>query len=52
MAKKLSTLREAFEKGAFDKEPKGVKEGSKKDEALDEKQMKKMPPFPPKKGKK
>ena len=29
----------AFEKSKFDKEPKGVKEGSKKDKALDKKQL-------------
>ena len=29
-----------FEKSAKDKEPKGLKEGSKKEEALDKKQMK------------
>lgn len=61
MARKLKTLGEAFEKGAFDVEPKGKnapKEGSPKEEALDRKQKKAMPnpgpqPFPPfkKKGK-
>lgn len=30
----------AFEKSKFDKEPKGVKEGSPKDKALDKKQFK------------
>ncbi len=29
----------AFEKSPFDKEPKGVKEGSPKDKALDKKQF-------------
>lgn len=29
----------AFEKSKFDKEPKGVKEGSKADKALDKKQF-------------
>jgi hypothetical protein len=29
----------AFEKSKFDKEPKGVKEGSKADKALDKKQL-------------
>lgn len=29
----------AFEKSKFDKDPKGVKEGSKKDKALDKKQF-------------
>ena len=32
----------AFEKSAFDKEPKGMKEGSKGDKALDKKQFAKM----------
>ena len=32
----------AFEKSAFDKEPKGMKEGSKADKALDKKQFAKM----------
>jgi len=31
--------KQAFEKSAFDKEPKGSKEGSKKDKAADKKQM-------------
>ncbi len=44
--KKLKTLKDAFESGAFDKEPKGMKEGTPKEEALDAKQMKKMPPMP------
>jgi hypothetical protein len=33
-----------FEKSKADKEPKGMKEGSKKEEALDKKQAKKFPP--------
>lgn len=32
-----------FEKSSKDKEMKGVKEGSKKDRAMDKKQMAKMP---------
>ena len=32
-----------FEKSSYDKEKKGVKEGSKKDMAGDKKQMSKMP---------
>lgn len=40
-----------FEKSSKDKEPKGVKEGSKKDLALDKKQMAgKGKPLPFKKG--
>lgn len=36
-----------FEKSAKDKEPRGMKEGSRREEALDRKQMagKKAPPF-------
>lgn len=35
-----------FEKSPKDKEPKGMKEGSRREEALDRKQMgKKAPPF-------
>jgi hypothetical protein len=34
-----------FEKSGKDKEKKGVKEGSKKDTAMDKKQMKKPFPF-------
>ena len=34
-----------FEKSKKDKEPKGMKEGSKREEALDRKQAKKMPAF-------
>lgn len=63
MAKRgMKTLAEAFESGPADKEPKGMKEGSKAEEALDKKQFvpfakkagKAAPmPFPPakKKGK-
>jgi hypothetical protein len=39
MAKKTMKL---FEKSKFDKEPKGVKEGSKADEKLDKKQFSKF----------
>lgn len=43
--KKMSKLA-AFEKSGKDKDPKGMKEGSKADRALDVKQMKKgMPMF-------
>lgn len=38
-----------FEKSKMDKEPKGAKEGSKKDKSLDKKQMPAF--FKPKKGK-
>lgn len=38
-----------FEKSRKDEEPKGMKEGSKREDALDKKQAKF--PFPPKKGK-
>ena len=36
----MKATKAAFEKSKFDKEPKGVKEGSKKDMAMDKKQMK------------
>ena len=36
----MATKFKAFEKSGKDKEPKGMKEGSKKEEALDMKQMK------------
>lgn len=39
MAKKKMTMKE-FERSSYDKEPKGVKEGSKEDMALDKKQLK------------
>lgn len=38
MAKESKTMK-AFEKSGKDVEPKGVKEGSKKDKALDKKQF-------------
>ncbi len=37
MAKKMTM--KAFESSKFDKEPKGMKEGSKADKALDKKQL-------------
>lgn len=37
-AKKAMTMK-GFEKSKFDKEPKGMKEGSKADKALDKKQF-------------
>ena len=40
MATKKPMPFKAFEKSGKDKEPKGMKEGSKKEEALDKKQMK------------
>ncbi len=40
-AKKPATMK-AFEKSPFDKEPKGMKEGSKADKALDKKQFAKL----------
>ena len=39
----MSPKMKAFEKSGLDKD-KGVKEGSKKDKAMDKKQMAKMPP--------
>ncbi len=42
MAKKPAKSMKAFEKSRFDKEPKGMKEGSKKEEALDKKQFSKF----------
>lgn len=36
---KTSKTMKAFEKSKFDKEPKGAKEGSPKDKALDKKQF-------------
>lgn len=43
MATKMSPKMKAFEASGKDKD-KGVKEGSKKDMAMDKKQMAKMPP--------
>jgi hypothetical protein len=42
MARALPKALKAFEKSGFDKEPKGMKEGSKADKALDKKQMASM----------
>ncbi len=41
-AKKPPPTMKAFEKSPFDKEPKGMKEGSKADKALDKKQFAKL----------
>lgn len=54
MKKKAATPRtmKAFERSKFDKEPRGVKEGSKADKALDKKQfaaLKKRRVVPPQK---
>lgn len=35
----MKATKKAFEKSAFDKEPKGSKEGDKKDKAADKKQL-------------
>jgi len=43
MATKMPPKMKKFEQGGYDKETKGVKEGSKKDMAMDKKQMAKMP---------
>lgn len=40
---KKSSMYAKFEKSSADREKKGVKEGSKKDKALDKMQMMKMP---------
>lgn len=48
MAKKMAM----FEKSGKDKDPKGMKEGSKADKAMDKKQMKGMKPAMKAKGKK
>ena len=42
-AKKGGFPAKLFEKSGKDAEPKGMKEGSKTEEAMDKKQMKKMP---------
>lgn len=39
MKKPMPKTMKAFEKSKFDKEPKGVKEGSKADKKLDKKQF-------------
>lgn len=39
MKKATPKTLKAFEKSSFDKEPKGMKEGSPKDKALDKKQF-------------
>ncbi len=41
MAKKIMSMK-AFEKSGKDKDPKGMKEGSAKEEAFDKKQLKKI----------
>lgn len=51
MATKMSPKMKMFEKSGMDKEMKGVKEGSKKDMAMDKKQMAKMPSKMPAKKK-
>jgi hypothetical protein len=45
----MSPKMKMFEKSPKDKEPKGMKEGSKKEVALDKKQVQSMNPFAKKK---
>jgi len=43
MNTKMSSKMKMYEKSSYDKEMKGIKEGSKKDMVMDKKQMSKMP---------
>tara|TARA_R110000868_G_scaffold47859_1_gene156357 strand:+ start:316 stop:492 length:177 start_codon:yes stop_codon:yes gene_type:complete len=43
MNAKMSSKMKMYEKSSYDKEVKGVKEGSKKDMSMDKKQMASMP---------